>query len=127
MSIDREMLGMALTYHGDGGFFFDRETGDVIPDVEREIDSEDPRYLAIDPLPSRLAYDLMVEFCDELSEGSIKERLSEALAGMGAFRRFKDVFFDYPKLRAMWFEREAAWIDAQVSRWLWDHELTDKA
>lgn len=121
MPIDRELLGIALTDHSGFDQYLDRETGDVIADFDVDIDFNHPRYILIDPLPSWMAYNLMVEFKDSVEDARLKELLEVALSGKGAFRRFKDVLLDYPDARARWFAFEAEWLDQRVSEWLEDN------
>ena len=50
-----------------------------------------------------LAYQDMVDFVSLVSDPGTRERLDRAVAGRGAFRRFKDAMYDYPDLRQQWF------------------------
>ena len=58
-----------------------------------EIDESDD-YIAVERISSHEAYQWMVDFVDEIAtrkDEYIAEKLSIALMGKGAFRRFKDV------------------------------------
>jgi hypothetical protein len=121
MQIDREELGMALTDHSGVQWYLNRETGEVIPDVEGDVDGESEQFVPIAPLPSFVAYDLRVEFTEDVDDPVLKARLQEALRGKGAFRRFLDIVRETQETESRWFAREAAWMDRQVSEWLKDN------
>ncbi len=60
--------------------------------VLEEIDASS-NYVAIERIPSQEAYQWMVEFVDDMvapADAQTAEKLSIALHGKGAFRRFKD-------------------------------------
>ena len=56
------------------------------------------------PLESRVAYGDMAELVAGVSDRRAADELSRAIAGRGAFRRFKDALFDFPDLRTAWFQ-----------------------
>src|SRR6201990_2911306 len=73
-------------------------TGEVLRVVDGVADpqmhsriSSDPNYLRIDPVSSREQYRWMERFIPMVDEGELKTKLSQAIDGKGAFRRFKDV------------------------------------
>ena len=49
--------------------------------------------ILIDPLPSYVWYQDMVDFADGISDRGAGERLSRSLQGRGAFRRFKNQLY----------------------------------
>lgn len=118
MNINKDFLAAALTDHSGADCFFDRSTGDVILDLDRKLDEEDPRYIRIDPLPSWMEYNLMRQFADTVSDTRLRDRLEVALDGRGAFRRFKKVLYDYPDVEKQWFKQRDEWLERQVSDWL---------
>jgi hypothetical protein len=47
------------------------------------------RWIVLDPLPSYVWYQDMVDFADGLRDRDTGQRLSRSLNGKGAFRRFR--------------------------------------
>ena len=45
----------------------------------------------------------MAEFVAGVHHRRAAELLDRAIAGRGAFRRFKDTLFEFPELREQWF------------------------
>ena len=53
---------------------------------------EDPdRWLVVHRVGSRVAYQDMVAFVEQVNDPALQDRLEIAMSGRGAFRRFKDV------------------------------------
>ena len=89
--------------------------------LSEEIDESDD-YIAVDRIPSREAYQWMVDFVDEMvapSDENAAEKLSIALEGKGAFRRFKDTLHrvDEKWLQA-WYQWRDKQLKAAVEEWL---------
>lgn len=87
----------------------------MLDKLERGMGS---RYLEIPGIESYIAYNFMVEFIDGLDNTRVQERLAKAIQGKGAFRRFKDLLFEYPDVRESWFEFEREKQKAYVYSWL---------
>ncbi len=113
LSIDLEELATVL--EGDpaeGGGRIDLRTGDVWPQpaIEYEIESgeededfDDPdRWLWVECEGSRAGYRDMEWFIADLEDPEVADRLSIAITGRGAFRRFKDVLSRWPDLMERW-------------------------
>lgn len=113
LPVDLEELAMIL--EGDpvhGGGRIDLTTGEVWPQSaleyaeevgEIEEDDDDPdRWLWVHCEGSRSGYRDMVWFSDELDDPRLADRLSRAISGSGAFRRFKAVLSDRPDLFTRW-------------------------
>jgi hypothetical protein len=86
-----------------------------------EIDGSND-YVAIERIPSQVAYQWMVDFVDEMvapADEPAAEILSVALNGKGAFRRFKDTLhrLDEPWLQA-WYQWRTKQLEAAVDEWL---------
>src|SRR5205807_6566395 len=106
-SVDRDMLEMAMEDSDLANMhFLNLVTGEVVffseylglsEEDERlleEIDGSND-YVAIERIPSHEAYQWMVDFVDEMvapADEQAAEKLSIALNGRGAFRRFKDTY-----------------------------------
>jgi len=75
-----------------------------------EIDGSDD-YVTVERIPSHEVYQWMVDFVDELvasADEHAAEKLSLALNGKGAFRRFKDTLYHVKVSHVMRLGTEAA-------------------
>ncbi len=86
-----------------------------------EIDGSDD-YIAIERIPSHEAYQWMVDFVNDMvapADEQAAEKLSIALNGKGAFRRFKDTLhrIDEQWLQA-WYQWRDERLKAAVEEWL---------
>jgi Uncharacterised protein family (UPF0158) len=133
-SIDLDMLEAAmedsdLTHR----YFLNLLTGEVVffsdslglsDEDERlleEIDGSND-YVAVERIPSHEAYQWMVDFVDDMvapADENAAEKLSIALTGRGAFRRFKDTLHrvDEQWLQA-WYQWRDKQLKAAVNEWL---------
>jgi hypothetical protein len=87
-------------------------------DFDQRFEANPERFEEIPKYASRDEYNLMCRFADTIDEEDIRERLDVALQGKGAFRRFRDVVFRYPDLKAQWFaaRQQALLQEALVDR-----------
>jgi hypothetical protein len=133
-SIDRDMLEMAMEDSDLANrHFLNLVTGEVVffsdhlglsDEDERlleEIDGSND-YVAIERIPSHVAYQWMVDFVDEMVAPGDKhaaEKLSIALNGKGAFRRFKDTLhlLDDQWLQA-WYQWRDKRLEAALDEWV---------
>ena len=106
------------------------ETGEVIRVVDGVADPtmhsrimSDPLYLRVDPVSSREQYRWMEHFIEELEEGPLKDLLTAAIDGKGAFRRFKDALVNHQEPRERWFAFRSARLRECMEAWLTTHEL----
>ncbi|HAJ33678.1 MAG TPA: hypothetical protein DCK79_09995 [Candidatus Atribacteria bacterium] len=76
------------------------------------------RYICIPERPSYEGYNLMVEFAEKVEDELLREKLSIALDGKGAFRRFKNVVGDYPDYEKEWFKFRDERMNKKVIEWL---------
>ncbi|MCC6187831.1 MAG: hypothetical protein IT318_02260 [Anaerolineales bacterium] len=74
------------------------------------------RYLRVPPGDSRAGYADMEIFIATLRSERLREQLWRAVAGRGAFRRFKDVPSDHPGER--WFTFKQGRLRERVLAWL---------
>jgi hypothetical protein len=100
---------------GDG---VDDDALPVPPDV---LEEDEERFLAIEPRESREAYRDMEEFTDTVRDAVLRDHLSRALAGKGAFRRFKDTLLEAPSERERWHAFASERMRAYCKEWLADH------
>ncbi len=89
--------------------------------LSEEIDGSN-NYVAVERIPSHEAYQWMVDFVDELvapADENAAERLSIALDGKGAFRRFKVTLHrvDERWLQA-WYQWRDQRLKAAVEEWI---------
>ena len=135
-SVDRDMLEMAMEDSDLANMhFLNLVTGEVVffseyvglsDEDERlleEIDGSND-YVAIERIPSHEAYQWMVDFVNEIvvpADELSAEKLSIALNGRGAFRRFKDTLHrvDDRWLQA-WYQWRDKQLQAAVDEWLKD-------
>lgn len=121
MKVKLEDIIEAIEFTDDDvEYFLDQETGEVVmisemamDDKEREAACEALDEHGFYRLPTRWElrdYDTMEGFVDSLS-GHAQERLSNAISGRGAFRRFKDEV-QRLGLEAQWY----AWHDDAYRR-----------
>jgi uncharacterized protein UPF0158 len=107
-SIDMDQLGLAMEDSDLGNkYFLNLSTGELAffsdflglteedEHLLDEIDGSDD-YVAVERIPSYIAYQWMVDFVDEVVapvDEHAADRLATALRGKGAFRRFKDTLY----------------------------------
>ena len=135
-SVDRDMLETAMEdLDLANRYFLNLVTGEVVflsdylglsDEDERlleEIDGSND-YVAIERIPSHEAYQWMVDFVDEMvapADEQAAEKLSIALNGRGAFRRFKDTLHlvddRWPQAWYQWRDKQ---LQAAVDEWIKD-------
>ena len=126
-------LAAALEDHADEhSWWLDPQTGEVVLwsdyfDEEDEPDAETRGLRPIDPIPSREAYQDMQDFIERVRNPQARDLLERAIAGRGAFRRFKDTLFEFPELRESWFRFHDARFERRAIRWLLDEGLVEDA
>ena len=133
-SLDLDMLETAMEDSDLAHrYFLNLVTGEVVffsdylgisDDDERLLEEIDGStdYIAIERIPSHVAYQWMVDFVDELvapADEQAAEKLSIALNGKGAFRRFKDTLH---RVDEQWLQAWSQWknqrLEAAVEEWL---------
>lgn len=81
------------------------------------------RLVLVDPIGSHEAYADMEDFATRVRDPRARDLLLRAIAGRGAFRRFKDTLLDFPELREAWFGFHDARMKRRAIAWLRDREL----
>ena len=104
-------------------------TADTGIDGQSPVDLDDLDLIAIDPLPSYIWYQDMADFAEQIHDERAGRRLARAIAGKGAFRRFKDELHEeYPHLLPAWYAFRNARAHRRAVEWLADNSLiTDDA
>jgi hypothetical protein len=76
------------------------------------------RYISVPADESNEAYRDMEDFVETVEDRRLQLRLSDAIRGRGAFRRFKDVLLGSPRERDAWFAFQNARVRRRVLDWL---------
>lgn len=132
--IDLQMLAEALEDHSEeGAWWLDPRTGEIDHRSElfaEEDESEHPAergWIRVEALSSGESYADMEDFVERVRDPRARDLLERAIAGRGAFRRFKDTLFEFPDLRTAWFAFHDARMARRALEWLRDEELLDEA
>lgn len=116
-------------------YYLDLKTGEILhtsdefmeeedlQEIYESLDEERERYLSIPEGGSHEGYRDMVAFVESLEDENLQEKLTIALNGRGAFRRFKDVLLRYPEKREEWFEFQNERLKKRVMQWLEEKEI----
>ncbi|MEZ4224676.1 MAG: UPF0158 family protein [Polyangiaceae bacterium] len=107
------------------------DTGEVLrvvdgiadPEMHARIASESS-YMRIDPVSSREQYRWMERFIPMVEDQELATKLTRAIDGKGAFRRFKDVLMAYGPERERWFAFRSERLRVFMEAWLAAHSLT---
>ncbi len=130
-AIDLSSLCSALEDNSaDVTWWIDPRTGEVGAHVEGNddevLDDLDERGLVvIEPIGSREAYGDLEDFTACVRDPRARELLERAIAGRGAFRRFKDTLFEFEELRTAWFAFRDVRMERRAIEWLRDVGLID--
>lgn len=117
----------------DQTWWLDPSSGEVVPwstdpgvaDDDGEEHPADREWMGIDPIPSHVWYADMEDFIERVRDPRARDLLGRAIAGRGAFRRFKDTLFDFPELREWWFRFHDARAERRALEWLRDEGVVD--
>jgi hypothetical protein len=105
-------------------------TGEVLRVVDGVADPQmhvriasDGNYLRIDPVSSREQYRWMERFIPMVDATDLRGKLTQAIDGKGAFRRFKDVLMSYATERERWFAFRSERLRTFMEAWLSAHAI----
>lgn len=90
-------------------------------EIELALDvllNEGNRYIHIPERDSGEAYNTMIEFIKTVRDDLLKEELTIALNGKGAFKKFKNILLEYPKERKRWHAFNAKTMKNTIKEWL---------
>ncbi|MCU0693901.1 MAG: UPF0158 family protein [Polyangiaceae bacterium] len=90
---------------------------------EDEIDFDDDRFLAVEPLTSQEKYRIMEGFAATVDEPELSEQLAVALNGRGAFSRFGEVVYPHADVSARWSKYQRDVLEQQALQWLDGHDI----
>ncbi|MBX3183988.1 MAG: hypothetical protein KIT72_00565 [Polyangiaceae bacterium] len=96
------------------------------PDMHSRIAADDG-YLGIEPVSSREQYRWMERFIPMVDDAALQARLTSAIDGKGAFRRFKDVLMAHATERERWFAFRSERLRVFMEAWLTANHLTPVA
>ena len=105
-------------------------TGEVLRVVDGVADPQmhvriasDGNYLRIDPVSSREQYRWMERFIPMVEDADLRGKLTQAIDGKGAFRRFKDVLMSFGTERERWFGFRSERLRTFMEAWLTAHAV----
>ncbi|MBO1269274.1 UPF0158 family protein [Arthrobacter cavernae] len=135
-AVDLEELAMALEYQGDYDSFswLDPKTGEIgfwssdaaYGDDEAGADPDERGAIRIEPMESWEGYRDMESFIADVQDERARDPLLRAIAGKGAFRRFKDTLFEFPDLRQQWFDFHNSAMRRRAIEWLVNAGVVDE-
>ena len=102
------------------------EAAGALPDWEQELaetaesilSDERDRFLLIPKRESREGYEIMAVFAGTVRGKGLKDKLSIALNGKGAFRRFRSVLDDHPAELERWYKFKDDCMREEAIQWL---------
>jgi hypothetical protein len=133
---DLEEIGTALQDQTDFEYFHlvDPRTGELGfwtreggIDGEHPVDLDELDLIAIQPLPSYVWYQDMADFAEGVSDERAGRRLTRAIQGKGAFRRFKnELYEEHPELLPAWHAFSDVRARRRAVEWLAGNALVDR-
>lgn len=135
-AVDVDELASALADQADYDhrWLIDPQSGEIVSwtsdcgiDGENPVDIDELDHLVlIDPLPSYVWYQDMVDFAEGISDGRAGEHLARTLEGKGVFRRFRNELHQrHPDLVSAWRAFSDVRAAVRAVRWLADERLID--
>jgi hypothetical protein len=134
-SLDLEEIATALTDQTDyeHRWLINPQTGEVVfwtsdtgIDGQTPVDLDELDLIGIDPLPSYIWYQDMADFAEQITDQKAGRRLTRAIQGRGAFRRFKAELHDeYAHLLPAWYAFRDTRAHRRAVEWLADNSLID--
>ena len=128
LPVELDELGEALDQSAGSESYIDVTDGALWPaqlfDVGQgpdDFDAASDRWLVVVGLGSRSAYEVMQRFISTIDQPGLAERLTDAIAGSGAFRRFQSELSRHDDEYTRWhrFRDDARLGHARA--WLADH------
>lgn len=136
LDLDRVDLGelcMALEDNSpEHAWWLDPRTGELelwskSGDNDDEKHPEERGLVAVDPVDSAESYSDMEHFAAGVRDARARDLLLRAIAGRGAFRRFKDTLLEFPEIRQSWFRFHDLRMERRAIVWLEDRGFMDAA
>jgi hypothetical protein len=105
-------------------WWIDPATGELLArGIDTEHDHVPDGWIEITPTEPSEGYRDMADFVATVSHPRASDLLERAIAGRGAFRRFKNTLHEFPELRDRWFRFRDARSRRNALRWLADRGL----
>jgi Uncharacterised protein family (UPF0158) len=102
-------------------------TSDLGIDGHNPVDVDELDLTVIEPLPSRVWYRDMADFAEGVGDEAAGRRLSRAISGKGAFRRFQDELHqEYPELVPVWNAFRDNRANRRAVEWLAGNSFIDE-
>lgn len=79
-----------------------------------ELEENSDDYIEIRKWNSDEAFEMMLDFTEQLNDKKLKKQLSEALNKNKPFRNFKSIIDDSGEVRERWFEFKRIWQEDYV-------------
>jgi hypothetical protein len=99
-------------------------TGEIRPHTIDDPDDleafDDAGWIAIPSVESHEGYRDLADFVATVQHPRAADLLNRAIAGRGAFRRFKNTLHEFPEIRDQWFRFRDARSRRRALRWLGD-------
>ena len=132
-SVDLDEIAIALADQTDyeHRWLIDPETGEIVfwtadggIDGQTPVELDELDLICIEPQPSYVWYQDMVDFVEGISDEQAGRSLARAIEGRGAFRRFKDILHeDFPLLLPTWYAFRDRRAQRRAVEWLVDNSL----
>lgn len=126
-------VGMIATVRSNSeGGYYDPSDGSVIfimdgesvTDEDSEPDPDERGWISIEADDSRARYNDMRYFADAITDPILADRISRAMDGRGAFRRFRNTLSE-DDLYPTWARFSDAREEERVIHWLIEMEICD--
>jgi len=134
-SVDLDEIAIALADQTDyeHRWLIDPETGEIVfwtadggIDGQTPVELDELDLICIEPQPSYVWYQDMVDFVEGISDERAGRSLARAIEGRGAFRRFKDILHeDFPLLLPTWYAFRDRRAQRRAVEWLVDNSLVE--
>jgi hypothetical protein len=123
-----EALSVEIDIFFGKGWFLDTHTGDILlhGDGVENLQEDFPhgeRYLNIETLPSDEAFQIMLDFVEQLDDQQFALHLSEVLKKPKPFRNFKLALEDNESFRDAWFVFELDQLTGLAEKWCADNDI----
>ncbi len=99
---------------------WDEELAEI---ADKILSDEKSRFLQIPRCESREGYEIMVSFAGTVTNSGLQEKLSIALDGKGAFRRFRNVLNLHPDELERWYKFKDDWMRDEAIQWLLENGI----
>jgi len=86
--------------------------------VKQIVNDDQERFVLVPGNETRENYRLMEHFIGSLGDSPLREKLETAIAGKGAFSRFKNTLLMAPEVRQQWFDYEQQHKREWAREWL---------